>query len=425
MGFKRVQKMLPVLFTIVAVLILVDIYAYQAVKTTWADIVWVKRGYWIITIASILYIIYSVVGFDRAAGSHKVINNFMGLLILIYVPKLFVVLMLFSEDLFRYGGGVFAYLGDVLSRNGETSSTEFIASRRKFVSQLGLLIATVPLTGIVYGIVKGRYNFRVIKQTVFFDNLPEAFDGFKITQLSDIHSGSFDNPEKVAYAINLINQQDSDALVFTGDLVNNTADEMDPWMDTFKQLKTPKYGKFSVLGNHDYGDYVSWPDKKAKVDNLNKLKSIHKELGFNLLLDRRVSLEKDGEQIDVLGVENWGGGSFAKYGDLEKALDNSPKERFKVLLSHDPSHYDEQVKNHENQVDLTLSGHTHGMQFGIEIPGIVKISPARLRYSKWAGLYEENKRYLYVNRGFGYLAFPGRVGIWPEITVLELKKKTG
>ena len=179
----------------------------------------------------------------------------------------------------------------------------------------------------------------------------------------------------------------------------------------------------SILGNHDYGDYVTWPSDQAKIDNLDRLKEIHKELGFKLMLDESTKIEKGSSSIDLLGIQNWGAGGFAKYGDFEKALSQADKESFKVLLSHDPSHYDSQVKNHDTKIDLTLSGHTHGMQFGIEIPGWLKFSPVQFRYPKWAGLYEENKRHLYVNRGFGYLAFPGRVGIWPEITMIELKKK--
>jgi predicted MPP superfamily phosphohydrolase len=193
-------------------------------------------------------------------------------------------------------------------------------------------------------------------------------------------------------------------------------------MDVFGKLNAP-YGMYSILGNHDYGDYVTWPSDQAKADNLDRLKEVHKELGFKLMLDESTKIEKGSSSIDLLGIQNWGAGGFAKYGDFEKALAQAEKDSFKVLLSHDPSHYDSQVKNHDTKIDLTLSGHTHGMQFGIEIPGWLKFSPVQFRYPKWAGLYEENKRHLYVNRGFGYLAFPGRVGIWPEITMIELKKK--
>ena len=313
------------------------------------------------------------------------------------------------------------FIADQFNQGG-SSDAPFMHGRRKFISQLGLLVAAIPLSSILYGIYKGKYNFRVIKQTIFFDDLPEDFDGFTIAQISDVHSGSFDNPDKVKYAIDLVNEQNADMLVFTGDMVNNKAEEMEPWIDVFKKLSAP-FGMYSILGNHDYGDYVTWKSDDHKKKNMDRLKEIHKEIGFDLLLNENRKLTRGNSSIDLLGIENWGAGGFAKYGDLEKALKNTHDDAFKILLSHDPSHYDEQVKHHKSKIDITLSGHTHGMQFGIEIPGWVKWSPVKYRYPKWAGLYEENKRYLYVNRGFGYLAFPGRVGIWPEITVLELKKK--
>lgn len=231
------------------------------------------------------------------------------------------------------------------------------------------------------------------------------------------------------YGIDLINQQGSDVILFTGDLVNNQAKEMEPWIESFKKLKAPM-GKYSILGNHDYGDYMSWPNKEAKEANMQRLYEIHEELGFRLLRNESVKLQKlalsgvegAGSSIELIGVENWGKG-FGQYGDLPKAAANLSDQSFKILMSHDPSHFDEQVKNFPQFIHLTLSGHTHGMQFGIEIPGFIKWSPASLRYPKWAGLYEELGRYLHVNRGFGFLAFPGRVGIWPEITVLKLKRK--
>jgi len=404
------------------IFLLIDLYAYQAFRMAFDSHPWIKILYWVITLAVIAYMAYSALSFDRAAGPNKIVNTFMGLMVLMYVPKLLIVSFLFSEDIYRALSGSFTYVADFFSSNTSRGDAGFIADRRKFISQMGLLLAAVPLGSILYGIYRGKYNFKVIRQTIYFDNLPKQFDGFTIAQISDIHSGSFDNREKIQYGVDLVNEQNADLLVFTGDLVNNKSDEMDPWMDVFGKLKAP-YGMYSILGNHDYGDYTTWPSKEAKVANLDRLKEIHKELGFNLMLNSATKIEKDGASIDLVGIENWGTGGFAKYGDFEKALSQADKDSFKVLLSHDPSHYDAQVKNHKTQVDLTLSGHTHGMQFGIEIPGWIKWSPIKYRYAKWAGLYQENKRYLYVNRGFGYLAFPGRVGIWPEITILELKRK--
>nr|MBC7612493.1 metallophosphoesterase [Pseudopedobacter sp.] len=271
-----------------------------------------------------------------------------------------------------------------------------------------------------YGMIRGKYRYRVIKQVLFFDDLPKAFDGFTITQISDVHSGSFDSVKGVQKGIDLINQQASDLFVFTGDLVNNKSAEIVPWIPMFSQIKA-KYGQFSILGNHDYGDYVQWPNADKKHENLDDLKRHHQKIGFRLLLDEHVTIEKDGDKIILAGVENWGVG-FGEKGDLNQALARTLTSDFKVLLSHDPSHFDAQVKNHPSKIHLTLSGHTHGMQFGIEAFGI-KWSPVSLRYKHWAGLKEEFDRYLYVNRGFGFLGFSGRVGIWPEITVIELRKK--
>jgi predicted MPP superfamily phosphohydrolase len=405
------------------IFLIIDIYTFQAIKLAFGNHTWINVVYWLITLFVLGYMIYSTQSYDRASAPQKIINNFMGMMVLSYVPKLLIIILLFSEDLFRLVQGSIVFLVDFFSQgNSGQEEASYIPGRRKFISQIGLALAAIPLGSILYGIYKGKYNFRVIRQTVFFEDLPDAFDGFTIAQISDIHSGSFTNKEKITYGVDLVNEQNADMIVFTGDLVNNKADEMEPWMDVFGKLNAP-YGMYSILGNHDYGDYVTWPSDQAKADNLDRLKEVHKELGFKLMLDESTKIEKGSSSIDLLGIQNWGAGGFAKYGDFEKALSQADKESFKVLLSHDPSHYDSQVKNHDTKIDLTLSGHTHGMQFGIEIPGWLKFSPVQFRYPKWAGLYEENKRHLYVNRGFGYLAFPGRVGIWPEITMIELKKK--
>lgn len=330
------------------------------------------------------------------------------------IPKLIILAFLFGEDIVRFLSGTYQSLTG--NREGD-----FLADRRKFISQTALVLSVIPFLGILHGVLIGKYRYRVIHHTLKFDDLPEEFDGFTITQISDIHSGSFDNKKKLEYGVELINEQGSDVILFTGDLVNNQAIEMEPWIDTFKKLKAPM-GIYSILGNHDYGDYVSWPSKEAKEANMQRLYKIQKELGFTLLRNENVKLEKEGASIDLIGIENWGKG-FGQYGDLKKATANLSNQSFKILMSHDPSHFDEQVKNFSQFIHLTLSGHTHGMQFGIEIQGFIKWSPASLRYPKWAGLYEELGRHLHVNRGFGFLAFPGRVGIWPEITVLKLKRK--
>ncbi|MGZ3836512.1 MAG: metallophosphoesterase, partial [Mucilaginibacter sp.] len=256
---------------------------------------------------------------------------------------------------------------------------------------------------------------------LYFHDLPDAFDGFTITQLSDIHSGSFTSQKGVEKGVSIVNEQNSDLILFTGDLVNNLASEMDPWIPVFSQLKAP-YGKFSVLGNHDYGDYVQWESKGHQSANLDRLKKVHSEIGFKLLLNEAVTIKKEDQSIALIGVENWGKGGFHKYGDLEKAAISVPDESFKILMSHDPSHWDAVTLDHDQHIHLTLSGHTHGMQFGIELFGF-KWSPIKYVYRQWAGLYEEGGKYLYVNRGFGFLGLKARVGIWPEITVITLKKE--
>lgn len=280
-----------------------------------------------------------------------------------------------------------------------------------------LFILTILI--FIYGMVRGKYAYRVIKHTLFFDDLPENFEGFTITQISDVHAGSFNNPKAIKRGIDLINAQKSDLFVFTGDLVNNKASEIVPWMNDFSRIKAP-YGQFSVLGNHDYGDYVKWESEENKRANLQQLKTYHAEMGYRLLLDEHVEIYKNGQKIILAGVENWGLG-FGERGDLQKALRNVRPSDFKVLLSHDPSHWEAQVKQNSSKIQLTLAGHTHGMQFGIEAFGI-KWSPVKYRYAHWAGVKSENGRYLNINRGFGFLGFSGRIGIWPEVTVIELRK---
>ncbi len=282
-----------------------------------------------------------------------------------------------------------------------------------------MLILTIIL--FVYGMIRGKYAYRVIRYELEFEDLPEAFDGFTITQISDVHAGSFNNRKAVERGINLINGQNSDLFVFTGDLVNNKASEFLPWMSLFGSIKA-SYGQFSVLGNHDYGDYVKWESEANKRANLEQLKSLHKEIGYRLLLDEHVAIHKDGQALILAGVENWGLG-FGQRGDLDRALYGVNPDAFKILLSHDPTHWESEVKIHPSKVHLTLSGHTHGMQFGIEAFGL-KWSPVKYRYAHWAGLKSENGRYLNINRGFGFIGFSGRVGIWPEITVITLKRKS-
>ena len=401
------------LFLVILLLLIaaVEFYTFQAFKTVSKNKI-VRFSYLTVNIALYVYVIFSILTYDRGNGQTPQFQMAMGLLLTFSIPKLLIILVLFGEDIYRW----FVKLISVIS-NGETQPIE---GRRKFVSQLALGLAAIPFVSFIYGIIQGKYNYKVVKYQLTFKDLPEAFDGYTITQISDIHSGSFTNREKISYGVDLINEQKSDIMLFTGDIVNNKADEMDDWIDVFDKLEA-KDGKYSILGNHDYGDYMDWKSPQDKVDNFQKVKDIHKKIGFDLLLDEHRYLEKDGQKIALLGVENWGKG-FNQAGDLSKASSGIQQEDFKILMSHDPSHWQEKVKKDDFNYQLTLSGHTHGLQMGIEIPGFLKWSPSKYVYKQWAGLYEEYGRFINVNRGFGYHAFPGRVGIWPEITVIELKK---
>jgi predicted MPP superfamily phosphohydrolase len=407
------QKMIIGLLFICFLLLFIEFYAYQAIKTM-VKVKWFLIAYQIISLILLGIIVYGFSKFDRGVGQTKQSMMTMGLLLLVLVPKFILVLFMFGEDVYRSIFGSIHYF-----KNYDT--TDFLPERRKFVSQIGLGMASIPFFSLIYGMTIGKYNYKVIKQRLFFDDLPDAFDGFTITQISDIHSGSFDNPEKINYAIDLVNEQNSDILLFTGDIVNARADEMHPWIDTFNRLDKPKYGKYSILGNHDYGAYLDWKSKEAREANFIAIKDLHRQIDFKLMLNENIKIKKGNDEIVLIGVENWGK-HFGEYGDIDKAADDLSKSDFKILMSHDPSHWEYVIKNHPKHIHLTLSGHTHGMQFGIEIPGFFKWSLAQYMYKQWAGLYENAGRFIYVNRGFGFHAYPGRVGIMPEITVIELKK---
>ena len=397
---------------LIAIVLFIDFYAFQSVKAITKNKI-VFLVYWLLSISILSNFIYKLATFNRSEGLSQTVMLAFGLLILVIAPKIIALLILLGEDVFRVLKLGYNYFSN-------TSESQFFPERRVFVSKLALGLAAIPFVSVLYGMARGKYNYQVIKHTLYFGDLPEAFDGFKLTHISDIHSGSLDNEDKINYGIDLINEQESNVILFTGDIVNNTANEMTPWISHFGRLKA-RDGKFSVLGNHDYGEYVRWKTKEEKEINFKAIKDIFPKIGFNLLLNDSVFLKKGNDKIALVGVENWGK-HFKKAGDLELASSKINKEDFKILLSHDPSHWENEVKNHENNYQLTLSGHTHGMQFGIEIPGI-KWSPVQYIYKQWAGVYKEFGSYINVNRGFGFLGFPGRVGIWPEITVITLKKK--
>jgi uncharacterized protein len=410
--FKFNVMIFRLLFLVVLFLI-IEIYSFQAFKTIFKT-KWIPQLYIAISIAVIIYVVYNVFQFDRKIGQTQQSLFTFGLVLLVLIPKCIVAFVLFGEDLFRVLYGSFK----ALSQN---RTDDFLPARRKFISQIGLGLAAIPFLSLIYGITIGKYNFKIIKQNVFFPDLPDAFHDFTITHISDIHSGSFDNPEKIEYAIDLINQQKSDIILFTGDIVNAKAEEMYPWIDTFKKIHKPEFGKFSILGNHDYGAYLEWDSEAEKAQNFIDIKKLHNQIDFKLLMNEHVIINKNNDKLAIVGVENWGK-MFGEFGDVDKATKGIVATDFKVLMSHDPSHWEEIVKNHAKNIQLTLSGHTHGMQFGIEIPGWFKWSIAQYMYKQWAGLYEHVGRYVYVNRGFGFHAYPGRVGIMPEITVLRLKK---
>lgn len=388
-------------------------YSYQALKTAISNR-WILYGYVFFTLIIVGNLLFYTLILERNTTNEPRLMYAIGFFLSLLIFQLLVSVILLAEDVFRIPQALYSFLKRV------PEQTQFIPSRRKIISQIALGLASIPFASLLYGMYRGKYNYKVLSYNLEFEDLPDAFDGFKITQISDIHSGSFDNQTKVQYGVDLINQQKSDLVLFTGDLVNNRADEIKPWIKIFNKIKA-EFGVFSILGNHDYGDYMRWESPAAKRKNMEDLYDAHNEMGWDLLLNESRFIEKDGDRLAIIGVENWGSG-FKKAGDLNKALNNVSEKDFKILLTHDPSHWEAQVIPHPFKIHLTLSGHTHGMQFGIEIPGIIKWSPAKWRYKQWAGVYGENKQYLNVNRGFGYLAYPGRVGMWPEVSVITLSK---
>ncbi len=388
-------------------------YSYQALKTAISNR-WILYGYVFFTLIIVGNLLFYTLILERNTTNEPRLMYAIGFFLSLLIFQLLVSVVLLAEDVFRIPQALYSFLKRV------PEQTQFIPSRRKIISQIALGLASIPFASLLYGMYRGKYNYKVLSYNLEFEDLPDAFDGFKITQISDIHSGSFDNQTKVQYGVDLVNQQKSDLVLFTGDLVNNRADEIKPWIKIFNKIKA-EFGVFSILGNHDYGDYMRWESPAAKRKNMEDLYGAHNEMGWDLLLNESRFIEKDGDRLAIIGVENWGSG-FKKAGDLNKALNKVSENDFKILLTHDPSHWEAQVIPHPFKIHLTLSGHTHGMQFGIEIPGIIKWSPAKWRYKQWAGVYSEKNQYLNVNRGFGYLAYPGRVGMWPEVSVITLSK---
>ncbi|MDN6279667.1 MAG: metallophosphoesterase [Psychroflexus sp.] len=398
---------------IVPLFLILEFYAFQAIKRLTSSKIYYAL-YFTLSFLPVALLVYSfnIDTDDTTFSGFRGIT--LGIILSVYSLKTTLIIVLLAEDILRS----FRYFYKKLSVPSEGVKIE---GRRKFISQFAMGLGSIPFISLIYGMFQGKYNFKVLTYELAFEDLPEAFDGYQITQISDIHSGSFNNREKVKYAVDLINKQKSDALMFTGDLVNSVASEMDDWKDVFGEIKA-KDGIYSILGNHDYGDYYKWEDPKDKEENFENLLKVQKEMGWQMLRNEHAFIRKDDAKLAIVGVENWGKGRFKKAGDIDKACDGLTKDDFKIVLSHDPSYWDKILHNHKKNLHLTLSGHTHGMQFGIEIPGWFKWSPIQYKYKQWAGIYQFEENFINVNRGFGYLAYPGRVGIWPEITVIKLKK---
>ena len=404
-------------FFLLIVFLAIEIYAFQSFKTVFKNS-WVTKTYLLINTVIFLNIFLRVIYVTQNELSfsdqfYSDLSVPFALFFTLFGFKLIIIFFLFFEDISRAVLSIINFFFNF-------SETK-IYERRSFLSKIALLVASIPIPFVLYGIYSGRYNYKVYKYDLSFDDLPEDFDGYQITHISDIHSGSLKNKNNVEYAVRLINEQKSDLILFTGDIINNKSNELIKWKDLLSTMKASD-GKFSVLGNHDYGDYVNWKNKQEKEDNFSDLLNFQKQMGFKLLLNENIKIKKGESNISLIGVENWGKGRVKKKGDIDKACIGLNERDFKIVLSHDPSHWDKILIDHKTHFHLTLSGHTHGMQFGIEIPGWVKWSPAKWAYRQWAGLYNEKNQFLNVNRGFGVLGFPGRVGIPPEISVITLKK---
>ncbi len=405
---------------ILVLMVLLDLYVFQAIKVISSGAsartrMIIYTCFWAISAITVIFLLLMpYINYDRWP---RALRTYLFATILgLFFAKIIAVVFFLLDDIRRL---IQWASGKIFFRNTEAAafSGEGI-SRSVFLSWLGLGAGSALFGTLLYGFTN-KYNYQLRRVQLAFSNLPAAFKGLKIVHISDIHSGSFTDKAAVTKGIEKILKEKPDLILFTGDLVNDRASEMDNYMDVFSRLKAP-LGVFSTLGNHDYGDYVQWESSAAKKANLETLKKVHAAMGWRLLMNEHVALEKNNEQIALLGIENWSAkGRFPKYGKMDEAHTGTDKYPFKILMSHDPSHWDAEVQPKYGDVDLMLAGHTHGMQFGVEIPGF-KWSPVQYMYKEWAGLYESGKQKLYVNRGYGFIGYPGRVGILPEITVIEL-----
>lgn len=405
---------------IIAVMIVVDIYFFMAVRTVTQGgsdktRIAVYTAYWTISALAVTTIV--LFPFVQALQNNVVFrNNVFAILVGLFFAKLLGSVFFLLDDVRRGGlwlmSKIFSSTGAHFADNGNN------ISRSSFLSWTGIALGGGLFSTLLYGFTN-KYNYSLRKVKLTFGNLPSGFKGLRIVHISDIHSGSFNDKAAVTRGVEMVLDAQPDIILFTGDLVNDRADEMKDYMDVFNKLKAPM-GVYSTLGNHDYGDYTTWPSEQAKKENLERLKKVHAELGWRLLMNEHVLLEKDEHRIALLGIENWSAfGSFPKYGKMDQAYPGTEHYPFKILMSHDPSHWDAEVLVKYPDIDLMLSGHTHGMQFGLENP-YFKWSPVQWFYKQWAGLYKNDRQILYVNRGYGFIGYPGRVGIMPEVTLIEL-----
>ncbi|MGN6293396.1 MAG: metallophosphoesterase [Chitinophagaceae bacterium] len=411
----------PFWWILIGFMVLLDFYVYQAVKVVSASAgsrtrLIIHYGYWVLSAGAIVtLLILPYLHFDHQSKLAR--STIFAMIAGIFFAKVLAAVFFLIDDIRR---GIQWVAGKLFFSNteGEALQQGEKITRSIFLSWTGMLVGGGLFGSLIYGF-GNKYKYQLKRMSLAFENLPASFKGLKIVHISDIHSGSFTDKKAVQKGVEKIMKEKPDLILFTGDLVNNTADEMEDYMDVFNQLNAPM-GVYSTLGNHDYGDYMEWNSPEEKKANLARLKQVHAELGWRLLMNEHVSFQKGNDTIALLGIENWSSkANFPKYGDMKKAHAGTDIYPFKILMSHDPSHWDAEVRKSYTDVDLMLAGHTHGMQFGVELPGF-KWSPVQYVYRQWAGLYEEGKQKLYVNRGYGFIGYPGRVGILPEITVIEL-----
>jgi predicted MPP superfamily phosphohydrolase len=409
---------------ILAILFAIDFYVFQGCRFLMrnyspAVFKWFAFAYWTVT-ALCFMVIISGMFVDWHDWPKPLRTYSFAMIFVTYFSKLFLVAFLIFDDLVRVVRWVAQKFGTTETGQNPSEPSSGI-SRSDFLIRMGAIIASIPFLALVLGMIRGKYAYQTRRIAFKVDHLPDVFKGFRIVQLSDIHTGSFMYRDPLEKAVRIVNELKPDVIFFTGDLVNDLHPELLPFKDILSGLKA-KHGVMSILGNHDYGDYYRWPDKESKEKNLASLINAHREMGWDILLDEHRYIEKEGHRITVVGVQNWSARmNFARYGSLSKALEGVQFNPLNILLSHDPSHWRAEVLNQVNDIHLTLSGHTHGFQFGVDIPGF-KWSPVQYMYKEWADLYSENGQHLYVNRGLGFIGYPGRVGVLPEITVFDLEK---